>query len=223
MRRAGGCQGRQLSFSHADDASLAGLVSTTPFTHARWPFEIFLHSEACADHISQDIKDDEKAGVKSMPVHLGKAIRPVLTLFDATFFVCLLWAGYLNDQRLPFYMMSVLTPFLLCLWHIWSFDHNDPGDCWKTFTVRLAAIAMYHNFDMHGTPGRSPRRGDGLRWIDRRSPLQTLVQRWLKIQFHSFLLSSLYMIIFWNLVRIYVIATDVILAHRQCHSDQPGI
>ncbi|KAG1830187.1 UbiA prenyltransferase family [Suillus variegatus] len=90
----------------------------------------------------QDIKDDEKAGVKSMPVHLGKAIRPVLTLFDATFFVCLLWAGYLNDQRLPFYMMSVLTPFLLCLWHIWSFDHNDPGDCWKTFTAGRHGGAM---------------------------------------------------------------------------------
>ncbi|KAG1782065.1 UbiA prenyltransferase [Suillus placidus] len=91
----------------------------------------------------QDKKDDEKAGVKSLAVHLGKAIRPVLTLFDATFFVCLLWAGYLNDQRLPFYMMSVFAPFLLCLWHIWSFDHNDPRDCWKKFTVRLAAIAMY--------------------------------------------------------------------------------
>lgn len=90
----------------------------------------------------QDIKDDEKAGVKSMPVHLGKAIRPVLTLFDATFFVCLLWAGYLNNQRLPFYMISVLTPFLLCLWHIWSFDHSDPGDCWKKFTAGRHGGAM---------------------------------------------------------------------------------
>ncbi|KAG1836791.1 UbiA prenyltransferase family [Suillus subalutaceus] len=83
----------------------------------------------------QDKKDDEKAGVKSMAVHLGKAIRPVLTLFDTTFFVCLLWVGYLNDQGLPFYMMSALAPFLLCLWHIWSFDHNDPRDCWKNFTA----------------------------------------------------------------------------------------
>ncbi|KAG1839916.1 hypothetical protein DFJ58DRAFT_733135 [Suillus subalutaceus] len=83
----------------------------------------------------QDKKDDEKAGVKSMAVDLGKAIRPVLTLFDTTFFVCLLWAGYLNDQGLPFYMMSALAPFLLCLWHILSFDHNDPRDCWKNFTV----------------------------------------------------------------------------------------
>ncbi|KAG2129858.1 UbiA prenyltransferase family-domain-containing protein [Suillus bovinus] len=90
----------------------------------------------------QDKKDDKKAGVKSMAVHLGNAIRPVLTLLDATFFVCLLWAGYLNDQRLPFYTMSVFTPFFLCLWHIWSFDHDDPGDCWKKFTAGRQGGAM---------------------------------------------------------------------------------
>ncbi|KAG0704554.1 hypothetical protein DFH29DRAFT_1037269 [Suillus ampliporus] len=34
----------------------------------------------------QDNKDDEKAVVKSMAVHLGEGIRPTLSLFDATFF-----------------------------------------------------------------------------------------------------------------------------------------
>ena len=98
--------------------------------------------EACADYIAQDKKDDDKARVKSMAVHLGENIRFVLSLFDVTFFVCLLWAGYLNGQQLPFYVMSVLAPFLLCLWHVWSFDDNDPQDCWNTFTVRLADIAI---------------------------------------------------------------------------------
>jgi hypothetical protein len=116
-----------------------------------------------------------------MAVHLGKAIRPVLTLFDVTFSMCLLWAGYLNDHGLPFYIMGVLVPFLLCLWHIWSFDYKDPRDCWKKFTVRLAAMAMYLNFDKCDTPGRSLRRDDGLRRINYRSPLQTLVRRRLKI------------------------------------------
>lgn len=88
----------------------------------------------------QDKKDDEKAGVKSMAVRLGDGIRPALSVFDATFFACLLWAGYLNGQHLPFYVMSVIAPFLLCLWHIWSFDHNDPRDSWKKFTVRLIDI-----------------------------------------------------------------------------------
>ncbi|KAG2153147.1 UbiA prenyltransferase family [Suillus clintonianus] len=90
----------------------------------------------------QDKKDDEKAGVKSMAVHLGKAIRPVLSLLDAIFLVCLLWAGYLNDQHLPFYVMSAIAPFLLCLWHIWSFDQNDPQDCWKNFTAGRHGGAM---------------------------------------------------------------------------------
>jgi 4-hydroxybenzoate polyprenyltransferase len=85
----------------------------------------------------QDKKEDEKAGIKSMAVRLGEAIRPALSLFDATFFACLSWAGYLNGQCVPYYVMSVLAPFLLCLWHIWSFDQNDSQDSWKTFTVRL--------------------------------------------------------------------------------------
>jgi 4-hydroxybenzoate polyprenyltransferase len=85
----------------------------------------------------QDKKEDEKAGIKSMAVRLGEAIRPALSLFDATFFACLSWAGYLNGQCVPYYVMGVLAPFLLCLWHIWSFDQNDPQDSWKTFTVRL--------------------------------------------------------------------------------------
>ncbi|KAG1753886.1 UbiA prenyltransferase family [Suillus paluster] len=90
----------------------------------------------------QDKKEDENAGVKSMAVRLGEGIRPALSLFDLTFFACLLWAGYLNGQHLPFYVMGVLAPFLLCLWHIWSFDHNDPQDSWKTFQASRHGAAM---------------------------------------------------------------------------------
>jgi 4-hydroxybenzoate polyprenyltransferase len=42
---------------------------------------------------SQDEKDDEKTGVKSMVVWLGETIHPALSLFGLAFFVCLLWAG----------------------------------------------------------------------------------------------------------------------------------
>ncbi|KAG2346018.1 hypothetical protein BDR05DRAFT_946535 [Suillus weaverae] len=89
-----------------------------------------------------DKKDDEKAGVKSMAVRLCAGIRPVLSLFDVAFVVCLLFAGYLNSQRLPFYVISVIALFLLCLWHIWSFDHNDPKDRWKKFTAGRHGAAM---------------------------------------------------------------------------------
>ncbi|KAG0702711.1 UbiA prenyltransferase family [Suillus ampliporus] len=90
----------------------------------------------------QDRKDDEMAGVKSMAVSLGESIRPALSLFDLTFFGCLSWAGYLNGQRLPFYMISVIAPFFLCLWHIWSFDHNDPQDSWKKFMASRHGAVM---------------------------------------------------------------------------------
>ena len=75
-----------------------------------------------------------------MAVRLGDGIRAALSVFDVTFFGCLLWAGYLNNQGLPFYVLSVFAPFFLCLWHIWSFDHNDPRDSWKKFVVRLTNI-----------------------------------------------------------------------------------
>ncbi|KAG1747744.1 UbiA prenyltransferase family [Suillus paluster] len=83
-----------------------------------------------------------EAGVKSMAVRLGEGIRPALSLFDVTFFASLLYAGYLNDQHLPFYVISVIAPFLLCLWHVWSFDHNDPKDSWKKFMAGRHGAAM---------------------------------------------------------------------------------
>jgi len=84
----------------------------------------------------QDKKHDEKVGVKSMALSLGEGIRPALSLFDMACFACLSWAGYLNSQRPPFYVISVIAPFFLCLWQIWSFDDNDPRDSWETFMVR---------------------------------------------------------------------------------------
>ncbi|KAG2140616.1 hypothetical protein DEU56DRAFT_755228 [Suillus clintonianus] len=61
---------------------------------------------------SQDKKENEKAGVKSMAVRLGTLsddIRPALSVFNVIFFACLLWAGYLNGQHLLFYVMSVFA------------------------------------------------------------------------------------------------------------------
>jgi 4-hydroxybenzoate polyprenyltransferase len=64
------------------------------------------------------MKDDQKARIKSMAVGLGQGIRPALSLFDAAFIVCLLYAGYLDSQRFPFYVISIIAPSLLSLWHI---------------------------------------------------------------------------------------------------------
>lgn len=112
-----------------------------------------------------------------MAVYLGEGIRPALSVFGVIFFASLLWAGYLNDQRLPYYAISVIAPSLLCLWHIWTFDHNDPKDCWKTFAVGLTNLVTWTNADIMLYLGGSPLRGDGLHWIDRGSLLQTSVPR----------------------------------------------
>ena len=101
-----------------------------------------------------------------MAVRLGKGIRPALSLFGVTCFICLLWAGYLNGQQLPFYVISVIAPFILCLWHIWSFDDNDPQDSLRTFMVRLTGIITSADL-LTCTTGESLRRDDGLHWIGR--------------------------------------------------------
>lgn len=86
------------------------------------------------------MKDDQKARITSMAVCLGDGIPPALSLFDAAFIVYLLYAGYLDSQCLPFYVISVSAQFLLSLWHIPSFNYNDPKDSWNKFTVRLVDI-----------------------------------------------------------------------------------
>ena len=122
-----------------------------------------------------------------MAVRLGDAIRPALSLFDATFFVCLLGAGYLNGQQLPYYVISVLAPFLICLWHIWSFDQDDPEDSFKTFTVRRADTAMHAIILI--LLGKSLWCGDGLCWNSHGSLLQTRIPLCLSLCFHSMLSS----------------------------------
>ncbi|KAG0705516.1 hypothetical protein DFH29DRAFT_906915 [Suillus ampliporus] len=82
-------------------------------------------------------------------IRLGEGICPVLSLFDLTFFACLLWAGYLNGQHFPFYVLG-------------SFDHHDPRDSWKTFKASRHGAAMVcvglvvdHHFKLASLAGRT--------------------------------------------------------------------
>ena len=108
------------------------------------------------------MKDDEKAGVKSFAVRLGGRIRPVLSLFALTIFATLAWAGYLNGQGTPYYVVSVFGSSALCLWHIWSFDSKDPQSCWEVFVVRLLTWLHASDLILRCLPGSSLCRGAGL-------------------------------------------------------------
>ena len=81
------------------------------------------------------MRDDAKAGVKSVAPRLGENIRQGLSVIIAIFSLAIAYAGFMNGQLLPFYVVGVVAPTLLCLWHVWTFNLQDPEDCRKKFIV----------------------------------------------------------------------------------------
>ncbi|TFK45743.1 UbiA prenyltransferase [Heliocybe sulcata] len=83
----------------------------------------------------QDKKDDSTAGVKSTALLFGSGIRPILSCFAAIFISCLLCLGILNEQRLPFFAVSVIGAAAHLLWQLTTTNFDIPSDCWSTFTA----------------------------------------------------------------------------------------
>jgi len=77
--------------------------------------------------------------------------------------------------------MSVLAPFLICLWHISSFDQDDPEDSFKTFTVCRVDTAVHVIVLI--LLGKSLWRGDGLCWNSHGPLLQTRIPLCLSLHF----------------------------------------
>jgi len=83
------------------------------------------------------MRDDVKAGVKSTALSLGENLRPGLSVLILVFCAALSYAGFMNDQVVPFYVVGVAAPTLLCLRHVWTFNPDDPQDSWRKFIVGL--------------------------------------------------------------------------------------
>ncbi|KXN81978.1 4-hydroxybenzoate polyprenyltransferase, mitochondrial [Leucoagaricus sp. SymC.cos] len=82
----------------------------------------------------QDKKDDVKAGVKSTSLLFGDYIRQILSLFACGFVGGIAYAGYLNQQGWPYYVISVGGTSLHLLWQLGTLKPNIPADCWEKFT-----------------------------------------------------------------------------------------
>ncbi|KJA18912.1 hypothetical protein HYPSUDRAFT_190415 [Hypholoma sublateritium FD-334 SS-4] len=88
----------------------------------------------------QDRKDDVKAGVKSAAVFFGSWVRPILMALAVAFISCLAWAGYMNDQGRPFYVVSV---GFTCVFYVWLFSTWNDAD----------SVDCAQKFKAHGTLG----------------------------------------------------------------------
>uniref|UniRef100_P9WEI6 UbiA prenyltransferase claS n=1 Tax=Ampulloclitocybe clavipes TaxID=56467 RepID=CLAS_AMPCV len=81
----------------------------------------------------QDKKDDINAGVKSTALLFGSYIKPVLSLFGSIIVGSLLISGILNNQELPYFLVSVGGGGLHLATQLWQVDLDTPKSCWNAF------------------------------------------------------------------------------------------
>lgn len=85
--------------------------------------------------------DDAKIGVKSTALLFGDRIRAILPLFSAGFIIALSVGGFLNNQGIWYYLISVGLATLHLMWQLITFNENDADDCGNKFDVRIYAIS----------------------------------------------------------------------------------
>lgn len=85
------------------------------------------------------MRDDTKAGVKSVALSLGENLRHGLAVLVIGFCLAIAYAGFVNGQLLSFYIVGVAAPTLLCLWHVCTFNPHDPEDSRRKFIVGLVS------------------------------------------------------------------------------------
>lgn len=81
----------------------------------------------------QDKKDDIKAGVRSTALRFGKNIKPWLATFSASTVGFLALAGYINEQGLPFYLVSVGAAAAHFVWQLKTLKVDDVKDASRKF------------------------------------------------------------------------------------------
>lgn len=70
-------------------------------------------------------------GVRSTAILFDSWIRPLLMGCGAIFVVMLAGAGYLNDQGLAYYMISVGGAAAHVIWQFATVDLEVPSSCWS--------------------------------------------------------------------------------------------
>ncbi|KAJ6578176.1 UbiA prenyltransferase family-domain-containing protein [Mycena capillaripes] len=81
----------------------------------------------------QDIRDDVKMGVRSTAILFGTWIRPLLISFGIAFVAMLAYAGKLNNQGTPYFVVSIGGTVLHLLWQYRTVDLDVPKSCWDNF------------------------------------------------------------------------------------------
>lgn len=106
----------------------------------------------------QDIQDDIKMGVKSTAILFGPWIFPSLIVIATCLLILLAIAGVLNNQGLPFFIISVGGTTIHVVWQFSSVNLNDPESCGRKYQNILRLPEIIHE---------SLRRHFQPKWISR--------------------------------------------------------
>jgi 4-hydroxybenzoate polyprenyltransferase len=81
----------------------------------------------------QDKDDDVNIGVRSTALLFGEQTKPILAGFGATFLAALSYAGCMNGQGLPFWLVSVGGAAAHLSWQLMDVNLSSRASCWSKF------------------------------------------------------------------------------------------
>ncbi len=89
--------------------------------------------------------DNVKIGMKSLAILYGRHTIPIYSAITVGFVALMSWAGYLNEQGLPYYVSVTLSTFIL-LKELFATDIDKPRQRMKNFlhtpTIVLAGLVV---------------------------------------------------------------------------------
>ncbi|KAH8998234.1 4-hydroxybenzoate polyprenyl transferase [Lactarius hatsudake] len=81
----------------------------------------------------QDKRDDVQAGVKSTALLFGAHVKKILAVFAGLLVTCLAAAGALNNQGIPYFILTVGGASAHLTIQLRNLDVNDPKSCLDIF------------------------------------------------------------------------------------------
>ncbi|KAI9451306.1 4-hydroxybenzoate polyprenyl transferase [Lactarius psammicola] len=81
----------------------------------------------------QDKRDDVQAGVKSTALLFGAHVKKVLAVFAGLLVTCLAVAGALNNQGIPYFILTVAGAATHLAMQLRNLDVDDPKSCLNAF------------------------------------------------------------------------------------------
>ncbi|KAH8983733.1 4-hydroxybenzoate polyprenyl transferase [Lactarius akahatsu] len=81
----------------------------------------------------QDKRDDVQAGVKSTALLFGNHVKKVLAVFAGIFVACLAMAGVMNNQGIPYFILTVGGAAVHLTLQLQNLDVDDPKSCLREF------------------------------------------------------------------------------------------